>query len=69
MRLRWLVLALLLSGCAAAPKAWERGTLAKPEMAWEPDPLLGNYRDHAFVSKEQARGRASASGGGCGCAN
>ena len=60
--------ALLLAGCAA-PKAWERGALAAPEMAWEPEPLLSGYRDHVHLSKEQASGGASAGGGGCGCAN
>lgn len=60
--------ALLLAGCAA-PKAWERGALAAPEMAWEPDPLLATQRDHTYLSKEQASGGASAGGGGCGCAN
>lgn len=59
----------LLAGCGAAPKAWERGTLAAPEMAFEPDPLLTGYRDHVHLSKEQASGGSSAGGGGCGCAN
>ena len=70
MRLRLAVLgiALLAAGCAA-PKAWERGALAAPEMAWEPDPLLATYREHTHLSKEQASGGASAGGGGCGCAN
>jgi len=63
------LLALLLAGCGTAPKAWERGVLAKPEMAIAPDPLLASYRDHAFVSKEQASGGGSAPAGGCGCAN
>jgi hypothetical protein len=69
MRLALLSMIVLLSGCAGAPKAWDRGTLARPEMALEPDPLLASYRDHTFVSKEQARGRAAAAGGGCGCSN
>lgn len=60
---------LLLAGCGAAPKAWERGTLAAPEMAFEPDPLLSGYRDHVHLSKEHASGGGSAGGGGCGCAN
>lgn len=63
-----LLLALLASGCAA-PKAWERGALAAPEMAWEPDALLAAQRDHTYMSKEQAQGGASAGGGGCGCSN
>lgn len=67
-RLLLIALALALAGCAT-PKAWERGALAAPEMAWEPDPLLAGYRDHVHLSKEQASGGASAGGGGCGCAN
>lgn len=63
-----LLVAVTLAGCAT-PKAWERGALAAPEMAWEPDPLLAGYRDHVHLSKEQASGGASAGGGGCGCAN
>lgn len=64
-----LLATLLLSACGAAPKAWQRGVLASPEMAFESDPLLAGYRDHAFMSKEQASGGANAGGGGCGCAN
>jgi hypothetical protein len=64
-----LAAAALLAGCGAAPKAWERGTLAAPEMALDPDPLLAGYRDHVHLSKEHASGGGSAGGGGCGCAN
>jgi hypothetical protein len=61
---------LLLTACGTAPKAWERGALASPAMAFEPDPLLAGYRDHVLASKEQASGGAGAGGGGgCGCAN
>ena len=63
-----LLFALLLAGCAA-PKAWERGALASPVMAFETDPLQASYRDHTFTSKEQSAGGASVGGGGCGCAN
>lgn len=63
------LLAALLAACGAAPKAWQRGVLASPEMAFEADPLLAGYRDHAFMSKEQASGGANAGGGGCGCSN
>ena len=38
----------LLSGCATTARQdvqpWQRGTLAKSEMAWEPDPLMAEYR-------------------------
>lgn len=69
MRLLLLAGAVLAAGCGAAPKAWQRGALAQPEMAFQPDPLLAEYRDHVHASKEQASGGGSAGGGGCGCAN
>jgi hypothetical protein len=62
-----LLIVLICAGCAAAPKAWERGRLARPEMAWEPDPLTASYRDNVHFSKEAASGGANAGGGGCGC--
>lgn len=64
-----LLAALLLTACGTPPKAWQRGALASPAMAFESDPLLAGYRDHVFLSKEQASGGAGAGGGGCGCAN
>jgi starvation-inducible outer membrane lipoprotein len=65
-----LACALLLAGCASTPPAaWERGTLARPEMAWDPDPVQSAIRNHTYTSKEHATGGASAGGGGCGCSN
>lgn len=68
---RWGVLAIgviLLSGCSAMePKAWQRGDLAQPEMAWDPDPLDAAMRQHTYDSKEAASGSATVGGGGCGC--
>lgn len=59
---------LVLCGCAIQPvQPWERGTLAQPEMAWEPDPLVAGYRRHVHFSKEAATGGATLGGGGCGC--
>lgn len=66
----FVLLAVSLTGCAFnPPEAWERGNLAKPEMAWDPDPLTAEYREHTYNSKEQAKGGASVGGGGCGCSN
>ncbi len=63
-----LALLCLSSGCAVKEvKAWERGYLAQPEMAAEPDPLAGEYREHVYFSKEAAFGGATVGGGGCGC--
>ncbi len=58
--------ALQISGCTAV-KPWERGILAKPEMAWEPDSLMGGLQEHVYFSKEGSSGGYGAGGGGCGC--
>lgn len=45
----------LLPACApVAP--WERGTLAKPHMALEPNPAQRSLRVHAYRSRESAAG-------------
>ena len=55
-----------VSGCAqVAP--WQRGTLAKPQMALEPYPMQNTYNAHIYGSREAASGSSSAGGGGCGC--
>lgn len=60
--------AAMLAGCSLQPvQPWQRGILAQSEMAWEPDPLLADYRRHVQFSKEAATGGASLGGGGCGC--
>jgi hypothetical protein len=68
---RLLVLTLLLTGAglgACSPvQPWERGDLAKPHMALDPDPGLRALRAHTFTSREAASGGGSAQGGGCGC--
>ena len=62
------VLSMLLAatGCASV-KPWERGVLARSDMAWEPDPLEAARQDHIHFSKEASLGGGSAGGGGCGC--
>jgi hypothetical protein len=72
MMIRILLGALLLalSACSTvSPKAWERGDLARPDMAWDPDPMQASQRSHVYTSKEHSTGGASAGGGGCGCSN
>lgn len=69
MNIKLGLLPLLLSmlmGCTAV-QPWERGTLAKTEMAWDPDPMKSALRDHVHFSKEGSSGGASSGGGGCGC--
>ncbi len=61
-----LILAVGFTGCAqVAP--WERGNLAKPHMALEPNPLQRAIREHTYMSREAGPGGSTASGGGCGC--
>lgn len=67
-----LVLLLLLglgpglSACAPV-EPWERGNLAKPQMAFDFDPIQSRYRDHVNRSREAAVTGNPADGGGCGC--
>jgi hypothetical protein len=60
------IVAGVLAGCESV-EAWERGTLAKPEMAIVSDSLEAALNDHIYFSKEASNGGHSATGGGCGC--
>ena len=62
-----LLLSALLLGACASVSPWERGFLAKPEMAWEPDVLQGKLQEHVYFSKEGSNGGYGVGGGGCGC--
>ena len=63
-----LLLTGLIGSQGCSPVApWERGNLAKEEMALDPNPNLSHIRDHIFTSREASQGGASGSGGGCGC--
>lgn len=61
-----MVLAISLSSCTHV-EPWQRGNLAKPHMALDPNPLQSSLRNHTYSSREAASGGSSASGGGCGC--
>ena len=61
-----LCVLLFLTSCRQV-QPWERGHLAKSEMAWESDPLEALLQDHIFFSKEASSGGNTAAGGGCGC--
>ena len=61
-----LMIAGVISGCQPV-QAWERGTLAKPEMAIDVDPMESALNNHIFFSKEASNGGHNAAGGGCGC--
>jgi hypothetical protein len=64
-----IALAMAVAGCAtmAPPQPWEKGTLARPEMQFDPDPLDTKTTLHIYASKEAATGGYGAGGGGCGC--
>lgn len=64
-----LLIVSTLGGCAMDPVSpWQRGDLAREDMAWDPG-LVGEsaIRDHVYVSKEAASMGISLGGGGCGC--
>ncbi|MGZ5070354.1 MAG: DUF4266 domain-containing protein [Methylobacter sp.] len=58
--------AVLLSGCSEV-SPWERGNLAKPQMAIDPTPAQTGLRDHVYSSREGASMGHAGVGGGCGC--
>ena len=62
-----LVVACLLTSACATVEPWERGRLAQPHMALEPDGLLAAMDEHVYSSKEAASGGTGPAGGGCGC--
>jgi len=60
-------LGITVSGCAHV-EAWERGHLAKHQMALDPDPLQNHIQLHNYSSREAAAStHAVDGGGGCGC--
>lgn len=63
------VVASQLVGCASLErvKPWERGTLAKKEMALNSAGLDNALDDHIYFSKEGSSGGRGFAGGGCGC--
>jgi len=62
-----MLLCILQSACTAVAP-WERGVLAKPQMALTVNPTLATMRSHNYGSREAASGSSSgAGGGGCGC--
>jgi hypothetical protein len=57
---------VFLAGCADV-KPWQKGELAKPDMAFDGDPLAARLAQHIYFSKENASGGYGVGGGGCGC--
>jgi hypothetical protein len=60
------IMSLMLIACSTV-QPWERGNLAKPQMALDPNPLQSALRAHNYGSREAAAGGNAAQGGGCGC--
>lgn len=59
---------ILLSGCSSlGVQPWQRGTLAKQEMAFDCQPVTFAMDDHIYFSKEAMSGGRDFVGGGCGC--
>lgn len=60
---------LVVASCAGCTGVapWERGRLAKPQSAMEPEPMQRNLRTHVYSSREGTPGGSAAQGGGCGC--
>lgn len=52
--------------CARVPP-YERETLARRDMALEPNADLTAGEEHAFAYREGSSGGGDAKGGGCGC--
>ncbi len=62
------IAALICSVAACTQvKPWERGELAKREMAFEVDPMETRIKDHIYFSKEGSSSGSTVTGGGCGC--
>lgn len=57
---------LICSACKTI-NPWERETLAKPEMAYEPRKLDFSFRQHMYYAREDTSGGYGTGGGGCGC--
>jgi hypothetical protein len=55
-----------LAACEAVP-AYQRGDLARTEMAFDPDPLESRLNQHIYFSKEASTGGNGVAAGGCGC--
>jgi hypothetical protein len=54
--------------CGCAPVApYQRGYLARDDMALDASPGTMKALEKTFASKEAASGGASVGGGGCGC--
>lgn len=66
--MRVVVLVLAFAAAACTPVApYQRGYLARPDMALDPGPGTAKPLEKTFAAKEAASGGGSVGGGGCGC--
>lgn len=61
-----VAVSVTLFGCAEV-QPWQRGHIARPDMALRPDPAQRALREHVYMSREAALAGAASAGGGCGC--
>ncbi len=57
---------LLASACTTV-EPWERGRLAKPQMAADVAPMQSAVKVHTYSSREAGAVAGKNGGGGCGC--
>jgi len=63
-----LAIAAISSGCSIFQvRPWERESLARRDMAWDPDPLQAQVEAHIHFAKEASLAGSGGGGGGCGC--
>lgn len=55
-----------LTGCSHV-EPWQKGYLARKDMALDTDPAQSRLQQHIYTSKEAASGGYGVGGGGCGC--
>lgn len=68
MRSILAIVAMALAASACAPVApYQRGYLARDDMALDANPGMMKALEKTFAAKEAASGGASVGGGGCGC--
>lgn len=66
LRLGIAVLVLFASGCVSVAP-YQRGFLARDDMALETNPGMTKALEKTYAAKEAASGSATVGGGGCGC--
>jgi hypothetical protein len=65
-RVALAALLVAAAGCTSVAP-YQRGYLARPDMAFDADPGTARALEKTFSAKEASSGGASVGGGGCGC--